>query len=270
MKIENYRGDVNFKYIICPSRLSSALFVSEIGKRRWKQAKEAFPAYRDYYTLHFLRTGNGKFCGAPFMSGQGFVSFPNEKCWYERGDDWHIYWVKFGGSEAARFLDCMGLTTARVVDFKHCSALHEALDEFLENPERAENATEIDFLGLLFTVLAAVRLPERAWEKPSDYVNRAKAYIEENFDMDISVSSIAASLHISEKHLWRVFKAETGSSPKHYIVENRLRRAEELKQSFPDIRISEIAASVGYGSPEAFLQVYKRHRGRTFGDAAQP
>lgn len=180
MKIDNYRGDVNFKYILCPSRLSGTLYVSEIGKRRWRKAKEAFPVYRDYYTIHFLRSGDGRFCGKPFAANQGFVSFPNEKCWYERGEDWHVYWVKFGGIEAASFLRGIGLTTSRVLDFEHCPTLIERLDSFLESPERAERATEVDFLEILFGVLSSVRVPEGVIERTSDYVKSARSYIEEN------------------------------------------------------------------------------------------
>ncbi len=266
MKIDHYRGDPDFKYIICPGRLSGTLYVSEIGKRLFQRERGTIPSYRDFYTIHILRRGDGRFCGVPFTAGEGFVSFPDERCWYERGEEWEVYWIKFGGTEAAKYLRGIGVSESGVLDFEQSAAIFDRLDEFINSPERAEFATEIDFLGILFDIFSSVRVPEGAIERPSDYVNHAKCYIEENYDMDISVSSIAANLHISEKHFWRVFKEETGISPKQYIIECRLRRAEGLLRDVPGIKVSEIAASVGYGSPEAFLQVYKRHRGRSFRD----
>ncbi len=264
MKIDNYRSDPNFKYIICPARLSDSLYVTEIGKRVFRNDRITVPAYRDFYTIHILRRGDGKFCGVPFANGCGFTTFPHQRCWYQRGEDWEVYWVKFGGKSAASYLKGIGVTESGVLEFDDPGGIFLEMDAFLESPERAENATEIDFLKLLFFTMSTVRIPEGAIDRPSDYVHHAKNYIEENYDMDISVSSIASNLHISEKHLWRVFKNVVGISPKQYIIECRLRRAEELLRDFPDIKISEISASVGYGTPEAFLQVYRRRRGRPF------
>lgn len=63
----------------------------------------------------------------------------------------------------------------------------------------------------------------------SGYVSQTVAYISRHFaDNNISITTIAASLGVSEGHLSHVFKKETGSTVISYLTKYRIERAMEL------------------------------------------
>lgn len=79
----------------------------------------------------------------------------------------------------------------------------------------------------------------------------------------LSLASIAAREHMSERSLDRRFRAQTGMSPFEWITGERIARAKMLVES-TDLPIGQIAAMVGLGSPESL----RRHFTRAVGASA--
>jgi AraC-like DNA-binding protein len=85
------------------------------------------------------------------------------------------------------------------------------------------------------------------------------AFVNENLTKDISITDIAAFVHLSPSQLSRVFKALTGTSVYEYILTKRLILFHEKKRQGK----SAIKASseCGFHDYSAFYRLYKKRYG---------
>ena len=108
-------------------------------------------------------------------------------------------------------------------------------------------------------------LPEPEIKKGSSnkYVAEAMNYIKDHYqEPDISVSSVAQSLNISEGHLSHTFKKETGSTLLNYLTRYRIHKAMELLKDCR-VKVYEVAEQVGYRDIGYFSSTFKKIAGQT-------
>lgn len=89
--------------------------------------------------------------------------------------------------------------------------------------------------------------------------NRMISYIENNYANDISLFTLSDYLNVSQSYASKIFKQQTGENFKDYLSNIRLKKALELMQKNPYMKISEIAKSIGYTSAtmtRAFTKKY--------------
>lgn len=88
-------------------------------------------------------------------------------------------------------------------------------------------------------------------------------YIEENLsDPDISNSTMAEKMGISEIYFRRLFAAHYGVTPRQYILDMRIQRAKQLlTDTF--LSVTEISESCGFSSVYHFCQTFKKRTGLT-------
>ena len=95
----------------------------------------------------------------------------------------------------------------------------------------------------------------------SKYTQEAVNYITAHYpDPDISVSTIAQSLGISEGHLSHTFKKETGSTILNYLTRYRIHKSMELLKDCR-VRVYEVAEQVGYRDIAYFSTTFKKITG---------
>ncbi len=91
-------------------------------------------------------------------------------------------------------------------------------------------------------------------------INKAIAFIESNWTIDIQLKDIAAQASISPYHFHRVFKSLTGDTTKEFLTRLRLEKAAlKLKHSQNDI--GQIAFDCGYKNHETFTRAFKYYFG---------
>ncbi|PWV89374.1 two-component system response regulator YesN [Paenibacillus cellulosilyticus] len=96
----------------------------------------------------------------------------------------------------------------------------------------------------------------------SNMVRKAQQYIEEHLDEDISREQLADYVFLNPAYLSRLFRKETGSSITDYTTERRMMKAKaELENS--NVKISDIATSVGYSNFSHFSKLFKKATGLT-------
>lgn len=76
----------------------------------------------------------------------------------------------------------------------------------------------------------------------------------------LRVCEVAREVHMSPSHLQHLFKRETGVGLGHLLTEQRLQRALDLLMH-SDMRIKEIASSVGYVHSPSFIRAFERRFG---------
>lgn len=83
-------------------------------------------------------------------------------------------------------------------------------------------------------------------------------YIDNHFEQDISLKTIAATLNTNPAYLGRIFKDATGSSFSDYLNVRRIDCAKALLVE-TSLTVKDIAAKSGYNSTNYFVNVFKKH-----------
>jgi transcriptional regulator GlxA family with amidase domain len=96
-------------------------------------------------------------------------------------------------------------------------------------------------------------------------------WAQEHLDGDLSVGALAARALMSPRTFARRFREETGTTPHHWVLTQRLALADRLLEE-ADLSIEEVAQRCGFGSATMLRHHFKRLRGtapttyrRTFG-----
>ncbi len=113
------------------------------------------------------------------------------------------------------------------------------------------------FIPALNRMLSPLRSIAHHGQHPS-VVARALGYIEENYSRRISLSSVAAQLHVSANYLSRLFHQETGTTLTAWIHRLRLEHA-RLLLAAGERSISEIAYLVGYQNYRDFYRNFVKY-----------
>ena len=145
-------------------------------------------------------------------------------------------------------------------DFEYVrSALQLGADDYLLKPFRDQELEAAVARVRQKRVGPGTAVPVR--EEKSGYVLQAMNYIAEHYaDGDISITTIAASLGVSEGHLSHVFKKETGSTVISYLTKYRIDTAMNLLQSGA-YKVYEVAGLVGYKDVAYFSSTFRKITG---------
>jgi AraC family transcriptional regulator, glycine betaine-responsive activator len=96
----------------------------------------------------------------------------------------------------------------------------------------------------------------------NEHLKRAIAMMEAAIETPMSPSLIAEGLGISTRQLERLFGRYLNSTPKHYFMEMRLHRAQNLLVQ-SEQSVTEIAMACGFQTTSHFSKVYRAHFGRS-------
>lgn len=92
-------------------------------------------------------------------------------------------------------------------------------------------------------------------------IESAVAYIRRNYsDPNLSLTEIAAYVHLSEGYLSTNFKRETGITVKNYLTDVRIDAAKKMIDS-GNYHIYEVAEATGYRSSQYFSQAFQKKTG---------
>jgi AraC family transcriptional regulator len=90
----------------------------------------------------------------------------------------------------------------------------------------------------------------------------AKAYIEEHFRQDISLTELASLTKLSQSRFARGFRVSTGVPPYTWALRRRVEAAEDLLVS-TKMPLSRIALQVGFADQSHLTKVFRRTLGTT-------
>lgn len=96
----------------------------------------------------------------------------------------------------------------------------------------------------------------------SSYIEQCKDFIHKNYRHKIYVDDIAEALGISESHLSRTFKKETGITIQEYMLRFRVECAENLLK-YSEASLSEISDYLCFHSQSHFGRVFRQYEEMT-------
>jgi len=92
-------------------------------------------------------------------------------------------------------------------------------------------------------------------ETTSLLINTATLHIKDNLSDSLKLADVARHLHISGRHLSRMFVSELGLNYSEYVQNERLQKAAELLKT-TDMSIKDIAEETGFTSIYYFTRVF--------------
>ncbi len=95
------------------------------------------------------------------------------------------------------------------------------------------------------------------------YVEPVIQKIETEFDADLTVQELAASVYVTPQYLSRLFMRFLGCPTHEYLLRHRMNVAKKYLLTKPNMEIQEIARQVGFGSTSHFIAMFKKKTGVT-------
>lgn len=86
-------------------------------------------------------------------------------------------------------------------------------------------------------------------------------YIEENIEQDLSIDTVSKRFNFSKYYFHRLFTAIVGSTYNQYLLTRKLNRALYL-MSNTDLNLTQISYQLGFSSPSAFTNHFKKKYGK--------
>lgn len=94
------------------------------------------------------------------------------------------------------------------------------------------------------------------------HIRKCVEYIHENLNYSLSIKTLANLVGLNPSYLSRLFKHETGVSIKQYVINERMRHAEDLLK-YSNMSYLEISVALGFSSQSAFIAMFKKITGKT-------
>jgi AraC-like DNA-binding protein len=233
------------------------------------------PRVLPFYNVVMVKEGRGTFQWAdrsfPLGPGTAFFVFPGiMHSWTTDSEEpLKVYYVALNG----RAVESMLVVRIGVDPETPIMALQDHLDELCKLVQQmiSQLNSSVDTESVWFVRGYAwmlmswlLRLGPKASHREkrvgTTIVKRALGLIEAQFDMDMSIDQLAQYLHVSPSYLHGVFRRETGKSPHSYLTEIRIGRSKKLLVD-TDLKIEEVASSVGISDPAYFSRLFRRQVG---------
>lgn len=251
-------------------RENLSLAVYNTGYEKCQKGHSWGPAIRDHYLFHYVISGKGRLVlnNTCYHIGRGdlFLIRPSVVASYaaDMDEPWEYCWVGFNGTEAERIIGLTAFhTSAPVLHF----ANHDNLKRLLLNIYNLHGnnpSHETKMIGFLYLFLSELvgntELSMGEYSTERSYLEKAMRYIQGNYCDPISVDDIAGYANISRSHLYRIFMKKVGISPNEYLSAYRINKACGLLRN-SNLKINEIASSVGYNDQLYFSRVFKKLKG---------
>ena len=259
-------GMYSLTYVL--KKCNVLLSVIEYGWEVHKAGSSYGPAERDYYILHFITKGKGRFVIGDkeyiLKKGDCFLLSPKITTYYEadKKNPYIYYWVGFDGIEAKGLLEKTGLVISDnyVIHPKNFNSVFEMFSNF-DVSTTNNSAIPYQLVGKLYLLFSEIMSDQSSEnEQKSNYVDLAINYMNLNYAKNISIELLSRIVGVDRTYFYRLFKESTKISPKEYLSNLRIEKAKMLLCN-SNMNIKEIALSVGFSNYLSFERVFKEKSG---------
>ncbi len=167
--------------------------------------------------------------------------------------------VRLGGLPANLLFD-----TPKKAEFEQKSEFFDCLEGLIALNGAQDCASALRRSSMVLKLLAAYfSAGEPKPYIPTDArIDRAEQWMQENLDKELSVSKLAERLKLHPNSLSRLFKEQTGRSPKAYFAALRMDWACRLLLN-TNLKVGEVITKCGFSDHSGFFKQFKRHTGCT-------
>lgn len=217
------------------------------------------------HLLIFTTAGRGKLHtadGETMIESQTVTVLPaGERFFFELDDtEWHTCWFILEDCKLWQTILDIGLTVFHCREANVVSSTLLLLHQQHELGALHGSSMEADLMDVLIFYIKAAIGGESSFSgseiRVHDFIDRLSAQLH----LPWSTEKIAHELHLSEPHLFRLFKSVTGKSPMQYLCELRMQHACELLKN-TNLNIEQVAQCVGYQDGTSFSHRFRKSKG---------
>lgn len=259
-------------FSIFPSENFVDLSLYQYGMEQCPPAYSFGPATRNHYLFHYVLSGTGRLIANDsrgisheyqIRTGEGFMIFPRQINTYIADPKlpWEYIWLEFDGMRAREVIETAGLSPDHPVYHALYKDLRENMKEEMLYIAEHHNAPPFHLIGHLYLFIDYLSRSSSSQIAANGrirdfYIKEALNYIEQNFQNDISVESIASFCGLNRTYFGRIFKETVGKSPQQFLLSYRMSKAAELLK-LTGLSISDIGNAVGYPNQLHFSRAFK-------------
>jgi AraC-like DNA-binding protein/quercetin dioxygenase-like cupin family protein len=182
-------------------------------------------------------------------------------------DPWELYWIRFDGPGLAQLRARLGVSTDPV--FPLAPAVAERwFGRLLAELEAREPGGEITLLGLLGELLSLLRAARRPKDQSSEILcapeglRRAAEQMRLYPHQDWTAPKLARLADMSVAHFNRGFRRHFATSPRQWVIAERIHAAQRLLTE-TDQPVGQVAAACGYGDIFHFSRDFRQRTGHS-------
>ncbi len=188
---------------------------------------------------------------------------PGEPQQFGMASPWSYSWLHAGGQFLHELMRQYGVPMLTPLPLPE-SAMVEGLLGMMQHELQVQiphehiltNAMEIFILSLM----RENRTASDGTSRIPAVFTELKRYLDRHFAAPVTLASLADRSAMSTSAMRYGFKRYFGRPPIEYLIQVRMSHACELLQNHT-LRISEVAAQVGYDDPNTFAIIFRRHFG---------
>lgn len=263
----------NYLFSIFPNENFVDLGLYQYGWEHCTPAHSFGPAARNHYLFHYVISGAGTLNADDakgqtktysIRSGQGFMIFPGQVTMYTASKDvpWEYVWLEFDGLRVREAVAIAGLSMNNPLYHARSKDLREEMMKEMLYIVHHSDEAPFHLIGHLYLFLDYLTRSSAQLYAPNQnklrdyYLKEALAYIEQNFQNDISVEDIAAVCGLNRSYFGKIFKNAVGKSPQEFLMNYRMIKATELLK-LTSLSVADIGNAVGYSNSLHFSRAFK-------------
>jgi AraC-like DNA-binding protein len=242
------------------------IYLTEYGREKCIATKDIITRPKGWHRLHYVLYGKGTFIlnGKTYDLAKGDIFYipvdAAPRYYPNRSDPWMYIWVGFNGDEVGSFLNACKINEQNPIFRDQGLHLKDLFNSFVDSCNRL-GETSLNSLGIVLQIFGEmINMVNNKKEKPTPkeiYVKNAKMFMENNYQFQISVTSIANDLGLSPNYLANIFSEVLGMSTKQYLTRLRMEKACYLLIN-ENLPIKEIAKMVGYTNQLHFSSEFRK------------
>lgn len=218
------------------------------------------PSVRNQYIIHYVLSGQGSFNGNKVEKGAGFLIVPGmyEEYHADENDPWSYLWIISEDPAIEYFFSRHNANEKTGIFMFHNKYELDRIAYLLTSAPRVFSTTaqlSEMFLHIFNSCIESNITPQSSVTKI--YFDFAVNYIKTNLHLSVSVADLCDAIGITQPYLYKIFKQETGISPKQYISNCKIAEAKKLLIN-TELSISQIANSVGYENVLDFSKFFSK------------
>ncbi len=235
------------------------LNIYSIGYSKNSDVTRFGPGRRNQYIIHYVISGKGYFNGNSVSAGQGFLITPGMEEYYypDKNHPWEFLWVISNDNKiAALFEQFNADKNTNIFHYNYIYAVKELSTLLIRKNNSMYNSFEmLEIFLKIFKHHQKENSPYVNKTNPQVYTEAAEKYIQSNIHSPITVAELTKFLGVSQPYLYKIFKERFLKSPKQYIVEEKIARAQKLLKE-TDMSVTYIANSVGFQDVLSFSKCF--------------
>lgn len=258
---------------IFPNQSFMDLGLYQFGRESCEPGHSFGPARRNHYLFHYIISGRGILHSDDsrgytntysLHAGEGFMIFPEQVNTYiaDINNPWEYAWLEFDGLRVEQALESAGISQEQPIYRTQDTELREKMQNEMLIIAENGRASQFMLIGHLYLFMdCMIRSAEHSGIVITNrlrecYVREAVAYIENNYQKNMTIEEVAGALRLNRSYFGKIFRQATGKSPQRFLMNYRMvKAAEQLTQT--DRQINEIGASVGYENQMHFSRAFK-------------